>query len=65
MDSWFCVNVPSCPSSVVALPDLPRAQSLSPLWCLQTGEGGVGGGEHVCLVSSLIKEFDEAHHWLF
>lgn len=24
-----------------------------------------GGGEHVCLVSSLIKEFDEAHHWLF
>lgn len=27
--------------------------------------GWGGGGEYVCLVSSLIKEFDEAHHWLF
>lgn len=44
MDSRFSVNVPSCPSSVVALPDLPRAQSLSPLWCLQMEEGEVGEG---------------------
>lgn len=52
MDSWFPVNVPSCPSSLVALADLPRAHSFSPLWCLE----GVGD---IRLVSSLIKEFHE------
>lgn len=55
MNSWFRVNVPSCPNSIVASPDLPRAQSLSPLWCLQ----GVGGGDMcVCLlvwVKSLMR----------
>lgn len=68
MDSWFRVNVPSCPSSVGAFPDFPRAQSLSPLWCLR-GWGGHGVGVewqgHVCLASRLIKEFDEVHYWLF
>lgn len=54
MDSWFPVNVPSCPSSVVALADLPRAQSFSPPWSLE------GGGD-IRLVSTLIKEFDEVH----
>lgn len=33
--------------------------------CGGKGDMEWGGQGHICLASSLIKEFDEVHYWLF
>lgn len=65
MDSSYCVNVASCPSSI-ALADLPSHWGIVSLAC--TWGGGLGGGEKavgdICELSSLIKELMRFTTWL-